>query len=256
MTRRPRAAAGTGASDSLPPVQQAAGKSQTASQRKSRGGRGRPRRTLKVAAVVLIAAVAVGALIWLGQPSGSNMPPITAAYSGKVMGDPNATSIIEEYGDFQCVACRTYALGPGRQLEESIVAQGQAKLIWHDMAFLGPESFWAAEGASCASDQGRFWDYHHKLYSEQGAPNSGAFSKPNLKRYASDVKLDRTQFDACLDGGKYIAQIVADTRAAQQRGVNSTPTLFINDQKVVGGISVDQVRQIISTTRPATKTGG
>ena len=139
MTRRPRAAAGTGASDSLPPVQQAAGKSQTASQRKSRGGRGRPRRTLKVAAVVLIAAVAVGAMIWLGQPSGANMPPITAAYSGKVMGDPNATSIIEEYGDFQCVACRTYALGPGRQLEESIVAlrSGQAHLARHGVPWPG-----------------------------------------------------------------------------------------------------------------------
>jgi protein-disulfide isomerase len=102
------------------------------------------------------------------------------------------------------------------------------------MAFLGPESQWAAEASECAGDQGAFWEYHDYLYENQGGENQGAFSKDNLKAFAADLSLDTAEFNQCLDSGKYTEQVQADTNLARQIGATSTPAFMINGQPVLG----------------------
>lgn len=145
-----------------------------------------------------------------------------------------------------------FALGPGRQLEETEVAEGRVKLVWRNMAFLGQESVWAAEAAQCAAEQGQFWPYHDKLFMEQAGENQGAFSKENLKRFAREIGLQPAPFDACLDSDRYADSIRAERQAGQQKGVRSTPTLFINDQiKLEGVPTYDRLRQAIDTVAPS-----
>jgi len=100
------------------------------------------------------------------------------------------------------------------------------------MAFLGPESGWAAEAAYCADEQGQFWPYHDKLYQSQGSEGGGAFSRDNLKRFARELGLDSSAFNSCLDSGKYVAQVQSDTNSAGQAGVRGTPTFILNGRQV------------------------
>jgi protein-disulfide isomerase len=130
-----------------------------------------------------------------------------------------------------------------------LIPEGQAKLVWHDMAFLGPESVQAAEAAKCATDQGRFWDYHDKLFAEQRAENSGAFSNDNLIRFATELGLDRDAFQTCLTSDKYRAEVLAERQAGMQQGVSSTPTLFVNGQKFEGVPSFDQLRRAVEAAQ-------
>jgi protein-disulfide isomerase len=51
---------------------------------------------------------------------------------------------------------------------------------------------------------------------------------PSLKKYASELGLDRTRFDAALDRGKYAAEVQRDIEDGEMYGVGSTPTIFIN----------------------------
>jgi protein-disulfide isomerase len=199
-----------------------------------------------VAAVVAV----VAGLILLGQVESA---PTAAAVvtAGKVKGDAAAPVTIDEWADFQCPACRAFTLGPGRQLDETYIKDGTAKLVWHNMAFLGQESVWAAEAADCADEQGRFWDYHDKLYAEQAGENRGAFSKDNLKRFAADLGLDQPAFNACLDSDRYAAQVKAETEAGRQQGVRSTPTLFVNGQKIEGVPRFEQLSQVIAAQAAA-----
>jgi protein-disulfide isomerase len=125
------------------------------------------------------------------------------------------------------------------------IASGQAKLVWHDFPFLGPESFAAAQAARCAADQNKFWAYHDKLYEEQAGENSGKFSTQNLKQFAADLKLDSQQFNGCVDGNQHQADVQADLAAGKQQGINVTPTLFVNGQKIEGVPSYSQLSQVI-----------
>ena len=117
-------------------------------------------------------------------------------------------------------------------IEEEFVSTGQVKVQARPIAILGEESGLAAQAAECANDQERFWDFHDTLYANHGGENKGAFSRENLKRFAEALELDTAAFDSCLDTGKYVSKVGDDTEAAQQLGVDSVPTTFVNGQEV------------------------
>jgi len=120
-----------------------------------------------------------------------------------------------------------------RQLDKYIQS-GQLKFVYRYMAFLGDESQWAAEAAECAAEQGKFWDYHDKIFANHKGENQGVYSKDNLKKFAADLQLDTAKFNQCLDSGKYTAKIKQSNDAAAQVGINSTPSVVINGVLVPG----------------------
>jgi protein-disulfide isomerase len=167
------------------------------------------------------------------------------------LGDANVPVVVEEWADFQCPYCREFSKGPGRQLRDTLVRDGQVRFVFHNFAFLGPESVWAAEAADCAGDQGKFWDYHDKLYDKGNGENQGAFAKPNLERFAAELGLNPQEFDQCLVRGRYDRAVAAEREQGMQLGVESTPTLFVNGRKVNGVPSFAELVQLINRARAA-----
>ena len=115
---------------------------------------------------------------------------------------------------------------------------------WH-FAFLGSESQWAGEASECAAEQDAFWQYHDFLFDNQAGENRGAFNQDNLKRFAQQLGLDTQAFNECLDSGKYADQVLAETKAAQQLGVQSTPSFLINGQPVIGAQPFEAFQKVI-----------
>lgn len=107
------------------------------------------------------------------------------------------------------------------------------------MAFLGQESFWAAEASECAADQGAFWQYHDKIFDSHAGENQGAYSKDRLKGFAAELGLDAAAFNTCLDSGKYTQEVLAQTAVAQQLGVRGTPTFYVNEWMAQAGTLAD-----------------
>jgi protein-disulfide isomerase len=209
-------------------------------------------RNLGFVAALVVAVVAAIALIGvanlLGGDDGNttsnnpiDIPDHTAVANGTTLGNADAPVTIYEYSDFQCPYCRVAAAEIVPALDKDYLATGKAKLIFKIMAFIGQESRWAAEAALCAGDQGKFWEYHNKLYEEQDGENKGTFKVENLKRFAGEIGLDQDEFNTCFDAGKYTAQIADAMDEARNRGVNSTPTFF------VGQTQVDSTYDAIST---------
>lgn len=145
-----------------------------------------------------------------------------------ILGDAKAPITIVEYADFQCPFCERYFQQNQTTFISQYVNSGKARFVWKDYAFLGQESVWAAEAARCANDQNKFWVYHDYLFSHQGAENSGAFSKANLKKFAVALGLNTSQFNSCLDTDKYAPIIQKETQEASAIGVNGTPATFVN----------------------------
>lgn len=114
------------------------------------------------------------------------------------------------------------------------------------MAFLGPESETAAQGAECAGEQGKFWPFYDLLNAQQPAGrNSGTYAAENLKKLAPQAGVDGASFASCLDSGHYLDKVRGETNVGRARGVTSTPTVFVNGQKTDATKSYEQLRDVV-----------
>jgi protein-disulfide isomerase len=138
-----------------------------------------------------------------------------------VRGAANAPVTIVEFTDFQCPSCA--AMQP--IIDEVLKSYDQkVRFVVRDFPLLAhANARKAAEAANAANAQGKFFEYAALLFKYQNA-----LDVPSLKKYASDLGLNRSLFDAALDSGKYAAEIRHDIDDGEKYGVDSTPTIFVN----------------------------
>jgi protein-disulfide isomerase len=95
---------------------------------------------------------------------------------------------------------------------------------------LHPYALGAALASECALEQGKFWEYHDTLFS-----NQSNLTKDALLKYADEVKIpDTKQFAQCLDSQKYLSKVQNDLKEGAGYSVQGTPTFFINGNILVG----------------------
>jgi protein-disulfide isomerase len=152
-------------------------------------------------------------------------------------GSVNAPVTIVEFTDFQCPACA--AMHP--VLEEVLKSYGdKVRFVVRDFPLNQHENARkAAEAADAANEQGKFFEYIAILFK-----NQKALDVASLKKYASDLGLNRVKFDAALDRGAYAAEVKHDVEDGEMYGVGSTPTIFINGVQL-RTLSADGLREAI-----------
>lgn len=168
-----------------------------------------------------------------------------AMNNAHVRGNPDARVSIVEFADFQCPFCGRHHQLVAPTILQEYVDKGKAKYVYKHLAFLGPESVYAAVASECAGNQGKFWEYHDYLFEHQQGENEGAFTKDKLLAFGETMNLDMTQFEKCLTNDETVARVRADTEEAQKFGVSSTPTFFVNGKPMVGLKSPDEFRAAI-----------
>ena len=98
----------------------------------------------------------------------------------------------------------------------------------------------AAEAAQCANEQGKFWEYHDKLFE-----NQRALQDANLRQYAVDLGLNAESFGECLDSGRFRDDVAQDMREGTSVGVRGTPAFFVNGRFLSGAQPFDAFAKII-----------
>lgn len=160
--------------------------------------------------------------------------PAGLATDGFALGRTDAPVTIDLYEDFQCPVCDVWGRNVFPSLASNEVAVGTVRIVFHDMAFLGPESTAAGRAAYAASQQGRFWDMWATLYANQGHENSGAFSRDRLVAMADRLGFDVARFEADMASSSSQAAIDRSRSEASRAGVTSTPTVVIDGRAFVG----------------------
>ena len=117
--------------------------------------------------VALIALLARSSEIGASQPL-SVEETLAALGKGPTLGSAGAPVTIVEFADFQCSFCKKFWADTLPKLKESYVKKGQVRIIYRHFAILGKFSEQAAMAADCAGEQGQFWEYHDKLFANQG----------------------------------------------------------------------------------------
>ncbi len=152
--------------------------------------------------------------------------------------NPNASVTIMEFSDFQCSAC-TMAVPEVHK----VVSYYGDRINYVFKHFPGhQDSLKAAEAAECARDQGKFWEYHDKLFE-----NSYSLKVNDLERYARQMMMDTEKFNLCLQTGMKSAQVRADFREGVKYEIKGTPTFFVNDIQITGVRSFEEMKQIIDS---------
>lgn len=154
-----------------------------------------------------------------------------------ILGRASAPVTIVEFGDYQCPFCGRFFKQFEPKLREDYIVSGKAKFVYRDFAFLGEESKIAALAAECAGDQGKYWEYHDKLFEVEiadSAENNGNLSPQLMKNLAVQLGLDSNAFNLCLDSQKYLAEIEKDYDDGVKAGVRGTPYVFINGELMPG----------------------
>jgi protein-disulfide isomerase len=161
-------------------------------------------------------------------------------------GPATSNVTIVEFSDFQCPFCSRAATAV-HQLKEKYGDKvhfvfRQFPLSFHQNAKL------AAEAALAAHAQGKFWEYHDKLFADQSK-----LDRPNLEAAAKDLGLNMTEFKKALDGNAYASAIDADQKLGESVNVDGTPTMFLNGKRVTDPTNIEELSKQIDAAL-ATKT--
>jgi protein-disulfide isomerase len=220
-----------------------------------RAAQARKKRLIWIAGSTAVVAVLALIIVGAALRSGGNDPVITASNAqrdGRVLGDSTASVVITAWEDFQCPVCKAANSSVLQTIIQEYVDTGKAQLQYRYYSFLGNESVRAAEAAEAASAQGKFWEYHDALFTNQGAENSGAFSDDRLIQIAQQLGLNMDQFKQALDTNEYEDVVKAELQEGQSRGVTGTPTFFVNGEKVTDWRDLAGFRAQIDSFEPAT----
>jgi protein-disulfide isomerase len=149
------------------------------------------------------------------------------------------------YTDFECPYCSRFHPSLEKALAEF---DGQVRAtIRHFPLSFHNNARPAANAAECAAEQGKYWEYAHELFA-----NQGALSTDTYKALASDLGLKTGQFNDCLESGKYDDKVSADQNSGMESGVRGTPgTLIVpksgEAQLVPGAVPYEQFKLMIES---------
>jgi len=168
-------------------------------------------------------------------------------------GNPDAPIRIEEYSDFQCSHCAAFYKTTEKQLMDSYVADGTVYFVYNSFgSFMGTESAEMSGAAYCAGDQGKFWEMHDVILSNQGN-TQGSIIERRLAEFAEYLKLDMDEFESCFGGDKYGDVIEQDMKDGIAAGIKATPSFVmsytingeVKTKLIEGAVSFDTFKQDI-----------
>lgn len=171
-------------------------------------------------------------------------PAQVSADNDPVLGDKNAPLTIIEFSDYECPFCKRSFTDVLPNLKKDYIDTGKVKLVYRDF----PLSFHQnaqkeAEAAECARTQGGdgvYYKFHDQIFTKTTSNGTG-LALDQLPVIAKNLGLNVSQFQQCLDSGKYKDEVAKDMADGSAAGVSGTPTWFIGKSNSNGNITGTRV---------------
>lgn len=174
----------------------------------------------------------------VNQPLTKELQTAISAPDAPSFGPANAKVTIVEFSDFQCPYCSKAA-----EVTNQVKAKygDKVRLVFrHFPLSFHQDAKPAAEASLAAHAQGKFWEYHDKLFA-----NQQKLDRVSLESYAEQAGLDMKQFRDSLDDSRYEKRVEADLEMGTEVVVEGTPTMFVNGERVPNPTDFGSVSQLI-----------
>jgi len=197
--------------------------------------------------VYLLKPVVVGS-----SPSSALSEPMTVSLGTlPPLGIDTAPITLVEFSDFECPFCGQFARDIMPTIESEYVKTGKVQLFFRNYPLRGshPFALSAAQGATCADGQGRFWAMHDALFRSQSH-----LGRADLLQIGDSIGLDRPTFASCLQS-EIQSGIRRDMEEADRLGIDGTPTFLVGSRttrdsarigwKLTGAPSIQEFRRLL-----------
>lgn len=165
-------------------------------------------------------------------------PALVLGTAYHALGPAAAPVTIVEFSDFQCPACKAT-----QPLVEQVMAKypEQVRLVYRHfpLSSIHPYAQLAAESAEVvaqlAEDETKFWEMHDLLFERQetwAAATSADAVRDIFSQYAQELGIDSAAFSERIGSEEIKQRVLSDVADASSLGLNSTPSLFVNNQPV------------------------
>ncbi|SUA99867.1 Thiol-disulfide oxidoreductase D [Pannonibacter phragmitetus] len=161
-----------------------------------------------------------------------------------VLGNEDAPVTIIEYASLTCGHCANFHKNTLPELKKQYIDTGKAKIIMREFP-LDPVASGGFMLARCAP-QDKYFDVLSAMFADQ---RSWAFTQDPynaMLNFSKQLGFTQESFEACLGNQQLLDGITAvQERASKEFGVNSTPTFFVNGERIVGASSFDEFSKVI-----------
>jgi protein-disulfide isomerase len=180
-----------------------------------------------------------------GQEPEAPEKKVIAQRSGAASRGPlQAPVVIQQFSDFQCSFCKrvvpTLEALEREQKGAVRVVFRHLPLPFHGDAQLAAE---AAEEVLAQKGPAAFWTFHDRLFEAQEEP--AGLERESLSKMAGALGLDMKRFDTALNDRVHEAKVKADVEAANQAGLNGTPSFLVNDYFISGAQPLPAFRKLV-----------
>ncbi len=189
-----------------------------------------------ISAIIASTVLIFGGLTYLlmRAPSDSPTPNGTIVFDDAdaiSVGKADAAVVVRMYSDFQCPACRS--VEPVVKAIRTEFAD-RVRFIWKDFPLMQihKNARNAANAARCANAQGKFWEYHDRLFDTQDAWSSLGDPKDRFVQFARETGLNEGDFTTCYNRSQFDGDVMDDVDEGEKNGVDSTPTFYVNNTEV------------------------
>jgi len=171
-------------------------------------------------------------------------PVDTALTNDWVEGSKEAEVVLVEYSDFQCPACKLYS-PVVNQLHETYGDQLAIVYRHFPLSQIHLQAELAAQAAEAAGLQGKFWEMHDMLFEHQDDWAENRNARNLFIDYAKQLGLDEGQFKKDLGSKEVKALVKADYLSGVQLQLNSTPSFFLNGEKIDNPAGIEPFKELI-----------
>lgn len=165
------------------------------------------------------------------------------------LGPANAVVTIIEFADYQCPNCRAFWRETLPRIKKEYVDTGKVRIVFRDFPIqeIHPEATITAIAAECAEDQGKYFEFHDKVYGEQDRRGRDVvrYRVNDLKRWAVEIGLEAASFNECVDSERYKDEVARDFKNGADVGINGTPIFFINGRMIAGAQPFANFQRVI-----------
>ncbi len=155
------------------------------------------------------------------------------------LGPDDATVTVVAFEDFQCPSCGS--LHPILKAVKEKYREQSVRFVFRHFPLSQHEhAFASSVAATEAGKQGKFWEYHDKLFE-----NQARLATDNLMSYAEELELNMDAFREALDSNAHKDIVQRDMTDGNVLGVQGTPTIFMNNREYNGQFSIDALSAAI-----------
>jgi protein-disulfide isomerase len=200
--------------------------------------------------ITIAVVVLIGASVWYaGAAAERANEGITI--NDNVKGNPDATVSLVKYSDFQCPACAA-AAGVVDDMLTQYGDQVRVEYRHFPLVTIHPHAVAAGAAAEAAGQQGKFWEMHNLLFTNQSVWGNSANPSVYFLQYGEEIGLDMTQFRRQMNASVLTDHVRDGFREARELGFSGTPTFTLNGERMEFSTYQEFIEQIATAVNGGT----